>query len=204
MMSTTHALIGVAVASATFLVAPEYALPAVLGAYVGGLLPDADLPLAHRRTFHYPVYGPIVGVAAIGVALARPTPVTVAGAALLGAAGLHAALDVLGGGLELRPWEGTSDRAVYDHHRDRWLQPRRWVPYDGAPRDVVLAAAVAVPTVLIAPAWVDALVAVTLGVSVVYAIVRKRMVDVAEEASARAPAPVTDHLDTYWLGRDGE
>src|SRR6056297_545185 len=74
--------------------------------------------------------------ALFGVALAAAALVV---APEFGTVALHAASDALGGGLELKPWRATSERAVYDHFRGRWIRPRRWVRYDGAPEDLAFA-----------------------------------------------------------------
>jgi hypothetical protein len=216
MMATTHALAGMALASVATLLAPEFAPVAVAAAAAGGVFPDFDMPGRHRRTLHFPVYYSIVALALLAVALVVPTPVTVALAAFVGAAALHSASDVLGGGLELRPWERTSDRAVYDHYRGRWLRPRRWVRYDGAPEDVALAGLLAVPTLALAGgatsiqatafsvesiqavalsgALVPTLVVVLVGVSVAYGIVRKPLVVFGEWLVAGLPAGVVDRI----------
>src|SRR6056297_795113 len=112
MMATTHALAGMVLASATALIAPEQTPVAVAGAAVGGAFPDLDLFGDHRRTLHYPVYYSILALAALAIAVLVPTGVTVALAAFLTSAALHSLMDAFGGGLELKPWEGTSDRAV--------------------------------------------------------------------------------------------
>ncbi len=194
MMATTHALAGMALASVTVLVAPEHAPTAVVAAAVGGAAPDLDLYGAHRRTLHFPTYYALAAVAALAVAVLAPTTLTVALAAFLAAAALHAATDALGGGLELRPWEATSERAVYDHYRGRWLRPRRLVRYDGAPEDLLLAGALAVPTLVHADGRLRTAVAVLLVVSAGYALVRKQVVAVTEAVVRVLPAPVVARL----------
>lgn len=194
MMATTHALAGMALASAAVLVAPEHAPVAVAAGAAGGAFPDLDLYGAHRRTLHFPVYYAVAAVAALAVALLVPTTLTVALAAFLAAAALHAAMDALGGGLELRPWEATSERAVYDHYRGRWLRPRRLVRYDGAPEDLLLAGALAVPTLAHASGGLRTAVGGLLVVSAGYALVRKPMVAATESLVAALPATVVARL----------
>ncbi|WP_225741220.1 metal-dependent hydrolase [Halorussus halophilus] len=179
MMATTHALFGMLLGAVALLVAPEYATVAIAAGAFGGLFPDFDMPWDHRKTLHFPVYFSIAASVALVGAIVAPSAVTIAVTAFLLAAAAHAASDALGGGLELRPWQGTSDRAVYDHFNGRWVAPRRWVPYDGAPEDLLLAAVLAVPGVLYARP-LQAFVLVLLGVSVVYAVLRKRLVTFGE------------------------
>jgi hypothetical protein len=195
MMATTHALAGLALASAAAAVAPDQVpLAAVVAAGVGGIVPDLDLYGAHRRTLHYPVYYTVATAAAVVVALLVPTTLAVVLVAGLGAAALHSLMDVLGGGLELRPWEATSERAVYDHWRGRWLRPRRWVRYDGAPEDLLLAGALAAPAALLSSGSVRTAVFALLAVSAGYALVRKPLVALAEHVVVALPTPVVEWL----------
>lgn len=198
MMATTHALAGVAVAVVSLYVAPEQADVAVLAAFTGGLFPDADLYAGHRKTLHYPVYYSLAAIPAVALATVVPTTATVAVAFFLVAAALHSVMDAFGGGLELRPWLGVSERAVYDHFRGQWIRPRRWIRYDGAPEDLALAGLLALPgfalfgDTVVQPLHlglsVQALLLGVLGVSAVYALLRKPMVAVAEWLVGRLPA----------------
>lgn len=193
MMAVTHALAGAALASVLALGAPEFALVAVLAAFVGGVAPDIDLAWTHRRTLHFPVYAPLVALPALALAILVPTTATVVLAAFLGAAALHSVSDVFGGGLELRPWEATSDRAVYNHVRRRWHPPLRWVRYDGSPEDLLLSSLLAIPVVVFTPE-VTPIVALALGVAAVYALGRKWLVDFAERHADRFPEVVRTRL----------
>ncbi|WP_265108970.1 metal-dependent hydrolase [Halosolutus halophilus] len=176
MMATTHVFAGLAVVAPVAYAAPEFAGPLAVGAIGGGLAPDFDLVLEHRRSFHFPVVGVVPAVLAAGLAVLVPSPVTVAIAALAVAAWLHAASDALGGGPEMDPWTNPSDRAVYDHVRGRWLRPRRWIRYDGAPEDAALAVVLAVLALSVFDGWFAAVVLGGLAVSIVYAGFRRRLV----------------------------
>jgi hypothetical protein len=136
------------------------------------------------------VYGPPLAAAALLVAAWQPTAATVGVGVALAAAALHSLADVLGGGLELRPWEATSERAVYDHHRSRWLAPRRWVRYDGSPRDLLLAVALAAPLLVTLDAPLRVLVFATLAVAVGYTAVRRVLPGLAVFVVDRLLAPV--------------
>jgi hypothetical protein len=194
-MVTTHALAGLALAAGVTAVAPELGgpLPAVAAA-AGGIVPDLDLPGDHRKTLHFPVYGSLAAIPAVGLAALAPSPATVALALFVVAFALHAASDALGGGLELRPWEATADRAVFDHARGQWIPPRRWIRYDGAPEDLAVAGALAVPALVVFDAPVTTGVYVALAVSVVYALVRKPLVTVAERLSGNMPEDLRRRL----------
>lgn len=176
MMAITHATLGLLLAVPVAVVAPEFATAAATGGLIGGALPDLDLFVGvHRRTLHFPVAGPLFGIAACSVAFVAPSTLTVGVAVGLLSAGLHAAADVLGAGEELRPWKRTNPYAVYDHVRGRWLRARYVIRYDGAPEDLAVVAILAVPVVAVYSRlrW---LVAGLLVGGTAYTLARKRLV----------------------------
>lgn len=179
MMLPTHVVVGLAVAVPLFSSTPELAPFALVGALLGSVLPDLDMYVGHRRTLHYPTGYSVAAVAFGGVALIvpRPGPFAVSAAFVLLGAALHCRMDRYGGGLELRPWEGTSERAVYDHARRRWLAPKRWIRYDGAPEDLLLATAVGIPLLFVLDGPFGWLVASVLLVGAGYTLVRRRLPD---------------------------
>lgn len=205
MMATTHALAGLLVGSVCLFVAPEAATVALLAGFAGGLAPDLDLYAAHRRTFHFPVLFPLLTIPAVAVAAIAPSAVTIGLAAFVAAAALHAVADVLGGGLELRPWRETSDRAVYSHVHRAWFRPRRLVRYDGSPGDLALAGLLGVAALVVSPGgpvrWV---VVASLVVSIGYAVVRKRLPALAEAlVGTLVPAPVLGYVPDRYRSAGG-
>lgn len=200
MMATTHALAGLVLASVTLGFAPELAPVAFAAGFVGGLFPDMDLYAGHRRTLHFPFYYAMVAMPAFLLAAFHPSAVTVGLAFFLVAAAFHSATDAFGGGLELRPWQGTSDRGVYDHYRDRWLPPRRWVRYDGAPEDLLLAIILGMVAFPLVSGPMETVVLLALAVSAVYAALRKRFVTVAERVVARTPRGVLAYVPDRFIG----
>jgi hypothetical protein len=199
MMATTHALVGLVAAALVGLVAPAHAPLALAAGFAGGLAPDLDLYAGHRRTLHFPVCAwPFVAVL-FAAAATGGGPVAAAGAAFLLAAALHATMDVFGGGLELRPWQANSPRAVYNHLLGRWHSPRRWVRYDGAPEDVVLGAVVAVPAYLLAAGPLRRVVVATLVVSVGYAAVRRRVPALTAWLVGAVPVAYRPYLPARFL-----
>ncbi|MFC4990405.1 metal-dependent hydrolase [Saliphagus infecundisoli] len=194
MMATTHALWGMALALPVLATAPEFAPVAFVAGFLGGLAPDLDLYTGHRKTLHYPIYGPIVVVPAVAVALLAPSAATVGLAVGLAAAALHAATDAAGGGLELRPWEAGSERAVYSHYHGRWLRPRRWVRYDGALEDLGLAGLAGGVLVAAGADPAAALAVALVAVSAVYTLFRKPLAALAEHLAGLAPSPVVPYL----------
>jgi len=188
MMTTTHALVGALVGATTAMYAPELTPTAVAVGVVGGAVPDADLVGTHRRSTHYPVCGPAAAAVVVGLAGLLGTGTAVLVAVFAVAAALHPLMDVLGGGVEHRPWEATSDRGVYNHVGGYWVRPRRWIRYSGAPEDAALAAGVAVPVLLVtADPLRDWLLAVVL-VSGLFALVRRRLADLTERLLGEEPA----------------
>lgn len=192
MMQTTHALAGMALTVPFALLAPELAPLLLVAGLVGGAFPDLDLYRGHRRVLHFPVYYSIAAVLAGVAAVLTATVWVIVAAMALSAAALHCVMDAFGGGLELRPWEGTSDRAVYDHARGRWIAPRRWIRYDGSPEDLAVAGAAAIPVLFVAEGWLRTFTLAMLGVSVVYVALRRRLPDIATAIVARLPARISD------------
>jgi hypothetical protein len=177
MMATTHVLAGILLGLGALAVAPVESSAVVLAAALGGLFPDVDLLWEHRRTLHFPGWGTIAALIATAVAVVVPTVATVSVAAFFAAMALHAVSDALGGGLSLRPWVPSSDRGVYEHVRGRWHRPRRLIRYDGAPEDAFLAVALGLPAYASLTGLGRWAVVGLLLVSVVYAALRRSLVD---------------------------
>ncbi|MGN8213911.1 metal-dependent hydrolase [Halococcus salifodinae] len=194
MMATTHALAGMVVAGVTLVVAPEHTPVAVAAAGIGGAFPDLDLYADHRKTLHFPTYYAAIAAVLAAVAIAVPSQFSVGLAWFFVAAALHSRMDAFGGGLELKPWRGTSERAVYDHYRGRWLRPRRWIRYDGAPEDLALAVVLGGICLAIYPASIDPVIAVVVGISAVYTLLRKPMVWVVERLVDALPPTLLDRV----------
>ncbi|AHG02956.1 membrane protein [Halobacterium sp. DL1] len=205
MMLPTHALAGMVLALPVALAAPEYAGVVLLAGLLGGVLPDLDLYVAHRKTLHYPVYYSVAGAGAVVTAVLIPTPTTVAAAVFLVAAAVHSVSDVFGGGLELRPWEATSERAVYDHFRGRWVAPRRWVGYDGSLADLALSVGLALPLLTTQTGLLWWVVVATLAVAGVYAAVRRVLPSLVVRVVAVLPVETHAHIpDRYVATQAGQ
>lgn len=204
MMATTHAFAGLALAAAVATVAPQFAAVVAIAALLGGFFPDLDLAAGHRKTLHFPVYYGIFAVPSVLAAVLVPTDVTVGLAAFLLAAALHSVTDRFGGGLELKPWMATSDRAVYSHYHGRWLEPRRWIRYDGAPEDLALAAVLTLPALFVFDGAIRTIVLALLGISIGYALVRKTLAGVNEWLIGHAPDPVLSVVPERFVSLDDE
>lgn len=175
-MAPTHAAVGLALGTTAIAIVPEHATLAALWAVLGGLFPDLDLFFGqHRRTLHFPILYWVPALPALALAAVVPVGPTIALAAFSLSAAVHSGMDAFGAGDELRPWEATSEKGVYDHLRGRWIPPRRWVRYDGAPEDLVLTAVFAVPGLTLYGEGARALTIGGLALATVYALVRKRV-----------------------------
>lgn len=199
MMATTHLLAGTAIAAVVSLVAPEFAPVALLAGVAGGTFPDLDLFGYHRRTLHFPTYYSIAAVLTALIAIPVTTPVTVGIATFFLAAAFHSRMDRYGGGLELRPWLGTSDRAVYDHATQQWHRPLQWVRYDGAPEDLLVAAVFAIPAFVVYGSPVQFALGAVLTISAGYVVVRKQLPDLAVNLAGYVPNPLRNHVPSRFL-----
>lgn len=198
MMLPTHALVGLAVATPVLVLAPENANAALIGALVGSILPDLDMYWGHRRTLHFPTGYTFAAVPAVAVALVLKTSLAVTIAFFLIGAALHCRMDRYGGGLELRPWEATSERAVYDHIHRKWLRPKRWIRYDGAPEDVLLAVLLGGPLFVVLENPFRWVVAAALLIGCAYGLLRRPLAALAPRVFENVPDPVADHVpDRY-------
>ena len=182
MMNTTHGAIGVAMASVTVLVAPEFAVVAAIGAMLGSVFPDLDLFFGtHRKTLHFPLLGWVVALPATLWAALAPSIVSVSTAFFALGATVHALTDAAGAGHELRPWDRTSQQAVYAHLLGHWIAPRRWIRYDGAPEDLALMGVVTLPVIVLYDGLIRNVMILALVVSIFYTTIRKRMPELTPE-----------------------
>ena len=197
-MLPTHVLAGMLLAAPLVRVAPELATVGFVAGFLGGLFPDLDLYVGHRKTLHYPVYYSGLGVVLVFAALAVPSAITVGAALFVLGAALHSVSDMFGGGLELRPWEGNSDRAVYDHYGQRWIPPRSGVRYDGAAEDLVLSLGLSLPLLYLIDGPLQWVVGGTVLVAAVYTVLRRHLAELAAVAISLVPAALTPYLpDRY-------
>lgn len=204
MMLPTHALGGMALALPLLAVAPELAPAALVAGLLGGIFPDLDLYVGHRKTLHFPVYYGVAAVPASIGALLISTPVTAAAAFFLLGAALHCLADVFGGGLELRPWEGDSDRAVFDHYRGRWIPPRRTIRYDGSPEDLLASIALAVPLLYALDGGLQWIVVGTVGVAVAYTALRRVLAELVPAVVRYLPGSLFPYLPDRYLPEDAD
>lgn len=199
MMATTHGLWGMLVGLPVAIAAPEFGAVALTAGLLGGILPDVDLYIGHRKTLHYPVLGIGGSLVAIALAWVVPTILTVALAIAITASTIHAISDVFGGGLELRPWEGTSEKAVYSHYHNRWFRPRRYIRYDGSPEDLLLASIPVLPLIAVSDMLFQSVVVGLLMVSGVYVLLRRTLAETARRLVEYVPTEITPYVPRRYL-----
>jgi len=198
MMLPTHVLGGMLLAAPLVRVAPELAPIGFVAGFLGGLFPDLDMYVGHRKTLHFPVYYSAFAALALFAALAVPSAATVGAALFLLGAAVHSVADMYGGGLELRPWEGNSDRAVYDHYRGTWIAPRQLVRYDGAVEDLALSIGLSLPLLYLLNGLFQQIVLGTLVVAAVYTMTRRHLAELAAWITPYAPDALLPFLpDRY-------
>ena len=199
MMLPTHALGGMALALPLLTVAPEFAGIGLVAGLFGGIFPDLDMYVGHRKTLHYPVYYSVLAIGMALVAAFVPTAIGIGIAFFLLGASIHSVSDILGGGLELRPWESTSNRAVYDHHNSKWIAPRRWIRYDGSPEDLLLSVTIAALLLVSIKGVFNWLILSTLTVAAGYTALRRILPDVAVLLVQILPTPLLAHVPARYL-----
>jgi len=197
-MLPTHAMVGLAIATPLAVLAPDLAPTALAGGLLGGVFPDLDLYSGHRKTLHFPTGYLLAVLPAVGLAALVPAPAAVGLAFFILGAAAHCQMDRFGGGLELRPWEGGSERAVYDHVRGEWRRPKRWIPYDGSPRDLLLLSTVAVPLLVVLDTPFRLVVGLALLVGGVYVGLRRRLAAIAPVVFGLVPEVLSEYVpDRY-------
>jgi hypothetical protein len=173
-MAMTHMLLGAALAGSF---GPQF----IVAGLLGGLLPDFDVFTSqHRKDLHFPFYYAAFGFSALAAGLHSGSGLWFQVAAFAGAASLHCWSDVLGSGIESKPWKGNDDRGVYDHVFDRWRVAQKYV-YDGSPADLGIAASASAYLLFIGMWWPIA--AGLMSAGVLYTANRKLIGEMMPEES---------------------
>lgn len=198
-MLPTHALSGMLLALPLLFLAPVYAPIALVAGFLGGIFPDLDMYRGHRKTLHYPVYYSMFALSITPIAFLAPSTVTIGLVFFLAGAALHSITDIFGSGLELRPWEARSNRAVYNHYRQHWIRPRRLVKYDGSPGDLLLSVGLAVPLLYSITGTLEWLVIGAISVAVLYTILRRTLAELAGRIVTFIPPSFHQYLPDRYL-----
>ncbi len=147
MMLSTHLLAGGLVGLLSAVLAPGHLVLLVAAGAIGGLFPDLDLLLEHRKTLHRPFQFTALFLALSGLYLAVQEPLVLVATAAAGGLVSHVAADILSQGKTKDPAHAKSDRVCYDHVHRRWLAPMNLVNV-GSGRDLLLTYLFAAPFLL--------------------------------------------------------
>lgn len=174
MLFTTHFLLGLSLAAAVKLVAPQYAA-AGLAAVAGSILPDFDVLFQHRRTLHFPIASSILALFTAPFLIAAPNVVTASVFLFALGVALHCFTDLLCNGIGPDPWKHEWENAVYNHVEGEWMQPLRWIGYAGSRSDLFLLLVFAIPPVLVYGRRIQLLVAAALLISFTYVLIQEHV-----------------------------
>lgn len=141
---------------------------------IGGAMPDVDLVFEHRKTLHFPINYTVAAALLLTVAAITAPPHISLIATLLLTAGIHSITDVFGGGKELRPWQRTDDRAVYNHRNRQWITARRYI-YDGSWQDALFMTCISLPVYLHADGLLRTVTVTLVMAGLLYALLRRRV-----------------------------
>lgn len=171
-MVFTHVLLGVLVGAVVAQTTGFGPFVMVVSGGIGGLVPDIDMLLVHRKTTHFPVLYSLFAGGVLGLYAVTGIDVLLLVAVGLAAAALHSVMDVLGGGKEMRPWRETDDRAVYNHVTREWISPLRLF-YDGSGPDLVLAVVSGILALWLLPDPYGVYVTALVVLATAYAVLRR-------------------------------
>lgn len=197
MMVITHALVGGVVGLVALFISPSMLVPAVAAGAIGGVIPDLDMLLDHRRSLHFPVISGLLLVPAAGLFIMAPGVLSTV--VCFGLAGLffHSVTDIVGEGRVMRHWKHSDPRAAYDHLNGRWIRPRRLIK-TGTGVDLFVAAASGMILVAVLPAVYSGLVTIVVGAAFVFTVaMRPAAAYVSEEHRS------IEALIKAWLGVAG-
>lgn len=180
-MAPTHVFASLLLASPLLLVSPESALLVFIPAFIGGFFPDLDLFFGiHRKSLHFPMMYLSLAVFSGILAAVYTTNITIVLAAFTIGICSHVFGDILGAGLEHKPWEKTSDKGVYNHMSEEWISPTHIIGYDGSLKDLFV-------LILMSPvvfymyrdiAYMREFVASVIVIGIIYSILRKILPEV--------------------------
>ena len=134
------------------------ALWALAAIGLGSIVPDLDMLMHHRKTFHSPkiafgIFGVLFAIYLLPFSL---NPFGYLSLFFLGI-GVHSVIDIFGGGKEIRAWERNDRRAVFDHVHGHFIEPR-WLYYSGSKEDVGFTVVVSLIITAIRPEMLPLLV----------------------------------------------
>ena len=189
MMLSTHLLIGGVLGLWPLFFMPEFLTVSVLAGIVMSAFPDLDLFHHHRRSLHRPFQYLILTAAAAVALILNPYLYTVVLFSSLAGMTAHSLCEILSSGMTMRPEEEPDDRAVYDHIRDRWIAPRRYILF-GESKDLILT--VIAGTILLNV--FSGFMKLVLSGVIVFGIIHFLVLDVAEKIVSDEHSTFSEYL----------
>lgn len=143
MMTPNHGTAGLLLALTVTEWHPELLGVVAIAAFAGGVFPDFDAKLQHRKTLHYPAYyGLLTGLFVLAAAVIGAPPLVV-GAYFFGAAALHCYSDYFVA-IRKSSDKPDGDGVIFLHPPGQWIGPMTLVRYAGSPEDLLVGLLLAV------------------------------------------------------------
>lgn len=197
MMIFSHALLGGITGMIALLVAPGQLETAIWAGMIGGLVPDMDMLLDHRRSLHFPVFGTISMLLFLASVLLLPSEVILVCAAFVTGMVFHSLTDILGEGRVMRHWKDKDHRAAYDHLRKQWITPRRLIK-TGDPEDLFIAAVSAFIIVSVVQGLLSVVTTLLVIGALVFTIMFRPAAAYVSEDHQSIEAWIKHHLASIW------
>jgi len=143
MMTPNHATAGLLLALTATRWHPELRSVVAITAFIGGVVPDLDTKLEHRKSLHYPVYYGILTGLFLLAATVVDARLLVIGTYFFAVAALHCYTDLFVD-VEKASDEPDGDGIIFVHPMDRWVGPVTLVRYAGSPEDLLVGLLLAV------------------------------------------------------------
>jgi len=189
MMTPNHATSGLLLALTVTRWHPELLTVVAITAFIGGVVPDFDAKLEHRKTLHYPVYYSILAGLFLLAATVVDAQVLVIGAYFFAAATLHCYTDLFVD-IEKASDEPDGDGIIFVHPVDRWVGPVTLVRYAGSPEDLLIGLLLVVLPLLEYEGVPFALTLIAMAWSVLYfgeRQYRRHVTDTSDPSEIRLP-----------------
>ncbi|WP_408960621.1 metal-dependent hydrolase [Natrinema sp. 74] len=189
MMTPNHATAGLLLALTATRWHPELLSVVAVTAFIGGVVPDLDTKLEHRKTLHYPAYYSIFTGLFLLAATVVGAQVLVVGTYFFAAATLHCYTDLFVD-VEKTSDEPDGDGIIFVHPIDRWVGPVMLVRYAGSPEDLLVGLLLAVLPLLKYEGIPFALTVIAVAWSVLYfgeRQYRRHMTETSDPSEMRLP-----------------
>jgi hypothetical protein len=127
---------------------------------LAGILPDLDMFIEHRKTFHRPLQYFTGFIILLLSYLGLQSSYLLAFSVILGSMSIHCIFEIFGQGKTMNPDLKEDERCEYNHITGNWIKPRRKVKV-GSGKDLILTIAFSAPLVTVSEATIPILVSIT-------------------------------------------